>query len=56
MVLDEPREGDVTVHLKGIDFVYDQRDKDLLNKTVIDYKDSWIGERFVVQSPASEPC
>jgi Fe-S cluster assembly iron-binding protein IscA len=56
MVLDEPREGDETVHLKGIDFVFDQRYKDLLNKTVIDYKDSWMGERFVVQSPGSEPC
>jgi Fe-S cluster assembly iron-binding protein IscA len=56
MVLDEPREGDETVHLKGIDFVYDRRDKDLLHQTVIDFKDSWVGERFEVCSPASEPC
>ncbi len=56
MVLDEPMEGDETVHLKGIDFVYDRRDKDILNQTVIDFKDSWIGERFEICSPASEPC
>jgi Fe-S cluster assembly iron-binding protein IscA len=56
MVLDEPMEGDETVHLKGFDFVYDPRDRDLLNQTLIDYKDSWFGERFVVCSPTSEPC
>ena len=56
MVLDEPREGDEKVHLQGIDFVYDAREKALLNQTVIDYRDSWYGEGFVVCSPASEPC
>jgi Fe-S cluster assembly iron-binding protein IscA len=56
MVLDEPREGDETVQLKGIDLVYDLRDMDLLNRTIIDYQDSWIGERFVICSPTSEPC
>jgi Fe-S cluster assembly iron-binding protein IscA len=56
MVLDEPREGDETIHLKGIEFVYDRQDSGLLNQTVIDYEDSWIGERFVISSPISEPC
>ena len=56
MVLDEPREGDEMVHLHGIEFVYDIRDKDLLNQTSIDYKDAWYGEGFVVCSPQSEPC
>lgn len=56
MVLDEHREGDETVHLKGINFVYDRRNEDLLNQTVIDFKDSWVGQRFEVCSPASEPC
>jgi Fe-S cluster assembly iron-binding protein IscA len=56
MVLDEPREEDEIVHLQGIEFVYNKRDKDLLNQTFIDYKDSWYGEGFMVCSPASEPC
>lgn len=56
MVLDEPREEDETVHLQGIDFVYDKHEKELFDQTVIDYKDSWYGEGFVVYSPASEPC
>ena len=56
MVLDGPREEDETVHLQGIDFVYDRHEKDLFHQTVIDYKDSWYGEGFVVCSPASEPC
>ena len=56
MVLDEPREGDEVVHLEGIEFVYDKNEKDLLDQTVIDFKDSWYGEGFTVCSPASEPC
>jgi len=55
MVLDEPREEDESVHLQGIDFIYDINDKKLLNQTVIDFRDSWYGEGFVVWSPASEP-
>ena len=56
MVLDEPREGDESVHVQGIDFVYDRRDREFLDQTVIDYKDSWYGDGFVACSPASEPC
>jgi Fe-S cluster assembly iron-binding protein IscA len=56
MVLDEPREEDEIVHLEGIEFVYNKDEKDLLDQTVIDYKDSWYGEGFAVSSPASEPC
>ncbi len=56
MVLDEPREEDEIVHLQGIEFVYNKHEKDLFNQTLIDYNDSWYGERFVVCSPTSEPC
>jgi Fe-S cluster assembly iron-binding protein IscA len=56
MVLEEPREEDEIVHLEGIAFAYNKRKEELLNKTFIDYKDSWYGEGFVVYSPASEPC
>lgn len=56
MVLDGPREGDDTVHLDGIEFVYERQEKALFDKTVIDYKDSWYGEGFVICSPRSEPC
>ena len=56
MVLDVPREEDEIVHLQGFEFVYNKQEKNLLNKTVIDYKDSWYGEGFTVCSPASEPC
>jgi Fe-S cluster assembly iron-binding protein IscA len=56
MVLDVPGEEDEIAHVQGIEFVYNKYDKDLLNQTLIDYKDSWYGEGFVVCSPASEPC
>lgn len=56
MVLDEPKEEDEIMDLEGFAFVYDKNDKDLLNQTTIDYKDSWYGEGFTVCSPASEPC
>lgn len=56
MVLDEPREGDESVRVHGIDFVYDKQDEDILNQTVVDYKDFWFGEGFSVCSPTSEPC
>jgi Fe-S cluster assembly iron-binding protein IscA len=56
MVLDEPREGDEIVHVDGLTFVYRPDDRDLLQQTVIDYKDSWYGEGFTVCSPRSEPC
>jgi Fe-S cluster assembly iron-binding protein IscA len=56
MVLDEPREEDQIVHLQGIAFVYDQQEEDLFHQTVIDYRDSWYGEGFVLCSPQSEPC
>lgn len=56
MVLDEPREEDETVHLQGIAFVYDRAEEALFDRTVIDYKDSWYGEGFVLCSPQSEPC
>jgi Fe-S cluster assembly iron-binding protein IscA len=56
MVLDEPREADETLCLRGIEFVYDKHNEELFNQTVIDYKDSWYGEGFVICSPTSEPC
>jgi Fe-S cluster assembly iron-binding protein IscA len=56
MVLDGPREEDEIVHKDGIDFVYHKQEKALFDETVIDYKDSWYGEGFVICSPASEPC
>ena len=56
MVLDELRENDETVHLQGIDFVYEKKQKKLFDQTVIDYRDSWYGEGFLVCSPTSEPC
>jgi Fe-S cluster assembly iron-binding protein IscA len=56
MVLDEPRKEDEIVHIQGIDVVYDGNEKALFDQTVIDYRDSWYGEGFVVCSPASEPC
>jgi Fe-S cluster assembly iron-binding protein IscA len=56
MVLDEPRQDDEIVHLEGFEFAYDPHEKDLLNQTLIDYKDSWYGEGFTVCSPGSEPC
>jgi Fe-S cluster assembly iron-binding protein IscA len=56
MALDGPREEDETVRRQGIDFVYNRYEKDLFDQTVIDYKDSWYGERFVVYSPLSDPC
>lgn len=56
MVLDEPQEDDEIVHVEGFSFVYDRQEEDLLNKTLIDYKDSWYGEGFTVCSPTSEPC
>lgn len=56
MVLDGPREEDDTVHLHGIDFVYNRHERDLFDRTTIDYMDSWYGEGFVLCSPQSEPC
>lgn len=56
MVLDVPREDDEVMHLQGIHFVYNRHEKDLLDHTSIDYRDSWYGEGFVICSPASEPC
>lgn len=56
MVLDEPREDDETVYLEGFQFIYNKHENDLLDGTLIDYKDSWYGEGFTVCSPASEPC
>ncbi len=56
MVLDEPRDGDERVHVEGLEFVYNNREKELFDQTVIDYKDSWYGEGFTVCSPKSEPC
>ena len=56
MVLDEQRDNDETVRVEGINFVYNRKDRDFVNQTVIDYKDSWFGEGFTVCSPASEPC
>jgi Fe-S cluster assembly iron-binding protein IscA len=56
LVLDEPKEQDEIVHLEGFTFAYDKQEEDLLNKTLIDYKDSWYGEGFTVCSPQSEPC
>ena len=56
MVLDEPGEEDEIVHVEGIEFYYNKDEKDLLNQTFIDYRDSWYGEGFTVCSPASEPC
>ena len=56
MVLDEPGTEDQTVHLRGIDFIYNKDDTALLDQTFIDYRDSWYGIGFVIYSPASEPC
>jgi Fe-S cluster assembly iron-binding protein IscA len=56
LVLDEPGEEDEIVDFQGFEFVYNKQEKDLLNQTLIDYKDSWYGEGFTVCSPASEPC
>lgn len=55
MVLDESRQGDETVHVEGIDFVYEKNKIDLFDKTHIDFTDSWYGEGFVLSSPTSEP-
>ncbi len=56
MVLDGHRDGDASVHLQGIDFVYDKHEKALFDQTVIDYKENWFGQGFTVCSPTSEPC
>lgn len=56
MVLDEPQDDDEIVRLEGFTFAYNKHDSDLLDQTLIDYKDSWYGEGFTVCSPASEPC
>ena len=56
MVLDEPRDEDEIVYSQGFEFVYDKNEKELLDQTFIDYRDSWYGEGFVVCSPKSEPC
>lgn len=56
MVLDEPRTNDEVVHCKGIEIVYQTHDKALFDNTLIDFKDSWYGEGFVLCSPTSEPC
>jgi|GEM_PF-2623265 Fe-S cluster assembly iron-binding protein IscA len=54
MVPDKPREKDEIVQLQSIEFVYNTHRNKLFDQTVIDYKDSWYGEEFVVCSPASE--
>lgn len=56
MVLDEPQENDEIVRVGSFEFHYDKSEEDLLNQTLIDYKDSWYGEGFTVSSPKSEPC
>lgn len=56
MVLDEPRTNDEVVHYKGIEVVYHPSEKELFDNTLIDFKDAWYGEGFVLCSPTSEPC
>ena len=56
MVLEEPQNDDEIVRVDGIAFAYDKNDRELLDRTTIDYKEFWFGEGFAVWSPASEPC
>jgi len=56
MALDELKEGDEKVTVEGIDFIYNKWDDRYLPDSIIDFEDSYMGQRFVVRSAAPSAC
>ena len=56
MALDEPRDEDQKVSIKGVDFIYDKADENFMPDSVIDFQDSFLGKGFVVRSAVGGVC
>jgi Fe-S cluster assembly iron-binding protein IscA len=56
MALDEPKETDRSVDVKGLRFVYDQNDEGFMQDSVIDFQESYLGKGFVIRGASSGYC
>ncbi|MGM0378821.1 MAG: hypothetical protein ACQEQE_03690 [Bacillota bacterium] len=52
--MDEVKENDLTVDVKGINFVIDKSLKETFKSFKIDYINDWKGQRFVVNTKISK--
>ena len=54
ITLDEVKENDLTVNVKGINFIVDKSLKETFKSFKIDYINDWKGQRFVVNTKLSK--
>ena len=56
LALDELNEQDETITTNGVDIIFNSRDKDYLDHSIIDFEDSFLGSGFVVRSMMPGTC
>ncbi len=56
LALDELNNNDEKININGVDIIYDRKDQDYLDHSVIDFEDSFLGQGFVVRSSQPGMC
>jgi len=53
MALDEPKDSDQSLKVKGVSFIYDKNDEGFMNDSIIDFQETFSSKGFIIRAASS---